>query len=131
MEVDYKHGEQISGKLKFLLAYERDGYPLLESKIVAKEGKSELEGEGPYRFISPLTSPVVPDRSQWSIDREDAPYPYNPNRRVTRNGDYCIKAVVAIRVNTETNKSFQYDWSGRAWEMVEKGELLVYGAIKP
>lgn len=128
----YSHGQLLPGDLHYLLAYDREGFPLLESKIVAgSDGKSSLDGEGPYRFISPLTEPVVPDRSQWSIDRDDPPYPYNPNRPVIRNGDYCIKVVVAIRVNTETNKSYQYDWSGRAWEMVEKGELVVYGALNP
>lgn len=125
------NGEQLPGKLRFLLAYERDGAPLLQSKIVADAaGKSSMDGEGTYRFITPLTEPIVPDRSQYSIDREDAPYPFNPNRPVIRNGDYCIKAVVAIRVNTADNKSAQYDWSGKSWQMVEKGELVVYGALQ-
>lgn len=129
--VQYQHGEQLPGKLRYILAYERDSYPLEESRIVASaDGKYHLDGEGTYRFISPLTSPVAPDRSQWTIDRDEAPYPYNPNRPVVRNGDYCVKAVVAIRVNTDTNKSYQFDWSGRAWEMIEKGELVIYGALE-
>lgn len=128
----YGHDEQLPGELHYLLAYERDGYPLMESKIVAGEdGRSYLDGEGPYRFITPLHRPVVPDRSQWAIDRDDPPYPYNPNRPVTRNADFCIKAVVAIQVNTADNKSWSYDWSGRAWEMIEKGELVIYGALNP
>jgi len=129
----FQHDEQLPGELNYLLAYDREGFPLMESKIVADEsGDYHLDGEGPYRFVSPLTEAVTPDRSQWSIDREDPPYPYNPNRSVVRNGDYCIKAVVAIRVNAEDeNTSFQYDWNGRAWEMIQKGELVVYGAIDP
>lgn len=128
----FTDGEQLPGKLRYLLAYERDGAPLLQSKIVADaDGKSHMDGEGSYRFVAPLTEPIVPDRSQYSIDRDDAPYPYNPNRPVIRNGDYCIKAVVAIRVNTADNKSAQYDWSGKAWQMVEQGELVVYGALQP
>lgn len=132
LSADYANGQQLPGNLRYLMAYEREGYPLLESRIVAdKDGRYHLDGEGTYRFVSPLTDPVTPDRSQWSIDRGDPPYPYNPNRPAVRNGDYCIKAVVAIRANTEDNKSFQYDWSGRAWELVEKGELVIYGAINP
>lgn len=132
LTTNYKNGDQLPGELHYLLAYNRDNFPLMESKIVAGEdGRSHLDGEGPYRFVAPLSEPVTPDRSQYSIDREDPPYPFNPNRPVIRNGDYCIKAVVAIRVNTEIEKSYQYDWNGRAWEMIENGELVVYGAIDP
>ncbi len=128
----FKNGDRLPGKLRYLLAYERDGFPLMESKIVAdSNGKYHLDGEGPYRFVTPLTEPCVPDRSQWTVDRDDSPYPYNPNRPTIRNGDYCIKAIVAIRVNTKENKSYQYDWSGKKWKMVKNGELVVYGTIRP
>ncbi|MDD2421570.1 MAG: hypothetical protein PHU78_05480, partial [Heliobacteriaceae bacterium] len=125
----YRHGDQLPGNLRYLLAYEENGYPLQESKIDAVLEK--IIGEGPYRFVTPLAQPVAPDRSAWSIDRDDPPYPYNHDRPVIRNGDYCIKAVVAIRVDTAENRSYQYDWNGRAWEMVQNGELAVYGAINP
>jgi hypothetical protein len=39
--------------------------------------------------------------------------------------------AVAIKVISNDNPKPQYDWNGRAWEMVEKGELVVYGAINP
>ncbi|CQR73693.1 hypothetical protein SOV_31830 [Sporomusa ovata DSM 2662] len=129
----YLDGQQIKGELKYLLAYERDGYPLLEGRArMGKDGgKVFINGEGPYRFIAPSTIPVVPDRSEWSIDRDDPPYPYNPERPILKNADYCGKTVVAIQVNTANQKLFQYDWNGKAWQMVEKGELVVYGAIQP
>lgn len=125
----YRDGDKLSGSLKYLIAFEREGIPLQTSKIVVADGRARLDGEGPYRFISPLHQPVVPDRSQWSIDRDDQPYPYNPNRPVIRNADACIKSIVAIRVNTKDNKSFHYDWSGQAWKMIDNGELVIYGAI--
>lgn len=131
LQTSYADGQQLPGSLCYLLAYEREGYPLQESKIIVEDGRSHMDGEGPYRFVAPLAEPVVPDRSAWSIDRADPPYPYNPDRPAVRNGDYCVKGVVAIRVNTGTNSSYHYDWSGRAWEMIEKGELVVYGAIDP
>lgn len=132
LDAKYRDGATIAGKLRYILAYNRNGFPLEESKIVADEtGRSRLNGEGPYRFITPLEEPVVPDRSQYSVDRDDSPYPYNPNRPARRNGDFCIKSIVAIRVNTEDNKSAHYDWSGGAWRMIENGELVVYGAIEP
>lgn len=129
----YRPGKQIPGKLGYLVAYERDSYPLLAGKIVTggDGGKVSLSGEGPYRFIAPLTGRVTPDRSQWSMDRDESPYPYNPNRPVLKNSDYCIKSIVAIQVNTAANKSYQYDWSSKAWQMIEQGELVIYGAIKP
>lgn len=128
----YVDGQQIPGELRYILAYEKDGYPLLTSRIVADErGIPRLDGEGPYRFISPLSEPVVADRSSRSIDRIEPPYPYNPDRSVVRNADYCIKSVVAIRVNTADNKSMHYDWAGQAWKMIEEGKLLIYGAIDP
>jgi hypothetical protein len=132
LSVDYKNGKHLPGKINYLLAYEREGFPLQESKIVVDgSNKYHLDGEGPYRFVTPLTEPVVPDRSAWSIDRDNPPYPYNPNRPVIRNGDNCIKVAVAIKVISNDNPKPQYDWNGRAWEMVEKGELVVYGAINP
>lgn len=127
-DTHYKDGHHLPGKLQYMMAYECDGRPLLEGKINPNTNK--LDGEGPYRFISPLTEPVTPDRSAWSIDRADSPYPYNFNRPTVRNADYCIKSVVAIRVNTAGNNSYQYDWSGKAYEMIEKGQLVVYGALK-
>lgn len=131
----YRDGQRIPGKLVYLLAFERDGYPLLEGKIKHGGGdgggKAHMSGEGPYRFIAPSSQPIVPDRSQWSIDRDDPPYPYNPDRPILKNADYCIKTIVAIQVNIEHNKSYQFDWSGKAWQMVEDGELVIYGAIQP
>lgn len=124
----YSEGQTLPGELHYLLAYENDGRPLVDGKINPTTNK--LEGEGPYRFVSPLTKPVTPDRSTWSIDRADSPYPYNFNRPITRNADYCIKSVVAIQVNTADTNSYQYDWNGRAYEMIEKGQLVVYGALK-
>lgn len=131
--VKYKNNQLLPGTLQYILAYERDDIPLLESKIVngGDGGKFFLNGEGPYHLIVPSDIPVTPDRSQWSIDRDDPPYPYNPNRPVTRNADYCVRAVVAIQVNSADNKSYQYDWTGEAWKMIENGEIVVYGAISP
>lgn len=131
-EVDYQDGQQVSGQVFYLLAFERDGYPLQEGKMKAdSNGRYHMYGEGPYRFIAPLLKPIVPDRSAWTIDRDDPPYPFNPNRPVGRNADYCIKSIVAIQVNTADNKSFQYNWTERQFELVENGELIVYGAIQP
>jgi hypothetical protein len=128
----YRDGAQIPGKLSYLLAYERDGYPLLEGKMKDEgNGRFHMYGEGPYRFIAPLLQPIVPDRSAWGIDRDDPPYPFNPGRPVGKNADYCVKSIVAIQVNTADNKSFQYNWSEKQFDMVAAGELVVYGAIRP
>ncbi|MDF2571150.1 MAG: hypothetical protein K0R55_2754 [Sporomusa sp.] len=132
-KVAYKNGQPIKGKLQYLVAYERDGFPLTEGGIVSggDGGKYSLSGEGPFRLIAPSSTPVVPDRSQWSVDRGDPPYPFNHNRPVLKNADYCIKTIVAIQVNTESSKFFQNNWSAEAWQMVQKGHLVVYGAIRP
>lgn len=126
-----KDGDKISGQLQYLMAYEEDGYPLLQTKIVNDGGRSALVGEGPYRFVSPLTQPVVPDRSAYTIDRGDSPYPYNHDRPVIRNGDNCIKAVVAICVHTGNENAYHYDLSGKSWTMIKNGELVIYGSINP
>lgn len=132
-KVAYKNGQVISGRLHYLVAFERDGFPLTEGGIVAggDGGKFSLHGEGPFRFIAPSFAPIVPDRSQWSIDRGDPLYPYNPNRPVLKNADYCIKTIVAIQVNTDSTKFFQNNWNTKAWQMVQKGQLVIYGAIQP
>ena len=134
-DVSYHDGQQLPGKLYYLLAYERDGYPLLEGRMKTGGGNGggnyHMSGEGPYRFIAPSTRPVVPDRSALSIDRDDPSYPYNPERPVLKNADYCIKTTVAIQVNTANNKVYHLNWPERAWKLVEEGELVVYGAIAP
>lgn len=133
--VEYRDGQQITGKLWYMLAYERDGYPLLEGRMKTGGGdgggKYHMSGEGPYRFIAPSSRPIVPDRSQWSIDRDDPSYPFNPERPVLKNADYCIKTTVAIQVNTAQHKSYRFNWSENAWRLVEEGELIIYGAICP
>ncbi|WP_225073270.1 GEGP motif-containing diheme protein [Desulfuromonas sp. CSMB_57] len=131
-EVPFKDGRPIPGKQFFIVAFERDGFPLLEGKMKADDkGHYHMYGEGPYRFISPSLQPIVPDRSQWSIDRDEPPYPFNPDRPVPKNADYCIKSIVAIQVNTADNKSFRYNWSEKQLQMAANGELVVYGAIRP
>lgn len=129
--VTYNDGQQLPGKLYYLLAYERDSFPLLEGQMKAGGGdgggKYHMSGEGPYRFIAPSSLPITPQRSQWSIDRDDSSYPYQ--RPVPKNADYCIKTTVAIQVNTAKSKAYHLNWSERAWELVEEGELIVYGAI--
>ncbi|MEZ4600987.1 MAG: GEGP motif-containing diheme protein [Syntrophotaleaceae bacterium] len=131
-EVPLRDGQQIPGKQFFLVAFERDGYPLLEGRMKSDaKGHFHMHGEGPYRFISPYLQPIVPDRSQWSIDRDEPPYPFNPGRPVAKNADYCVKSIVAIQVNTEDNKSYRYNWAEQQFQMAAKGELVVYGAIRP
>lgn len=130
LHVNSKDGKNIPGDSCFMLAYDREGFPLQPGKMVIQNGTSRLEGEGPYRFVTPLTEPVVPDRSQWTIDREDPPYPYNPNRTIVRNGDYCIKSVVAIKV-IASGEEYQYDWNGSSWQLLNNGSLVIYGAIEP
>ncbi len=131
LNTGYVEGQTLPGELHYLLAYENDGRPLVDGKIVITSDGSKLDGEGPYRFVTPLSKPVTPDRSAWSIDRADPLFPYNYNRPTIRNADYCIKSVVAIQVNTATTNSYNYDYYGKAWEMIEKGQLVVYGALKP
>lgn len=129
-EVPLQDGQQIPGKQYFLVAFERDGYPLPIGRMKADDkGHYHMQGEGPYRFISPSLQPIVPDRSQWSIDRDEPPYPFNPGRPVTKNAEYCVKSIVAIQVNTEDNKFYRYNWSERQFQMAADAELVVYGAI--
>jgi hypothetical protein len=119
-------GERIPDKLYMLLAYMRDGDPLTPGKINPTTLK--LDGEGPYRLVPPQKIAGSPDRGcretpvgdEWDCDE-------NKNH----NAGSSARTVAVIRVDPLPDGTTDFNWYEGGWNLVDKGKLVIYGAINP
>ena len=108
-----------------LIAYERDGGAMDEAYLDASSGR--LEGEGPYRLIVPQATPGPPDRGSGSSPSGyDDGYDYDASK--DHNSGFCVRGLVAVRVNPLPAGYEEFDWKNGGWSMIDRGELLLYGA---
>jgi len=121
-----KDGETIYSRPIALLAYIRDGN-LLEPGSMSGSGEERLNGEGPYRLIFPQCVASPPDQPSGKI-YVNRPFPYDKN--ADHNAGSCVKSIVAIRVNPLPAGTVDFDWCEGGWSLIEKSELIIYGAIK-
>ncbi len=106
-----------------LVAYERDGGEMDESYLDVTSGR--LEGEGPYRLIVPQSTPGAPDRGSSTSTTYGDGYDYDNAK--DHNAGFCVRGLVAIRVNPLPAGYEEFDWKNGGWAIVTKGQLLVYG----
>ena len=118
-------GGEIPGEQWLMIAYGRDGGPLDPCSLDPVSGR--LNGEGPYRLIAPQRSPGPPDRgSSVSPSGYDDGYDYADGN--DHNAGLCVRGLVAIRVNPIPHGYEEFDWKNGGWSLVERGEIIVYGA---
>jgi hypothetical protein len=85
-----------------------------------------LNGEGPYRVVVPQSRPGAPDRgSSFPTDHNDG-WDYDSGK--DHNAGLCVRGVVAIRINPLPAGYEEFDWKNGGWALIEKRQLLVYGA---
>ena len=48
-----------------------------------------------------------------------------------KNSDYCVKAVVAIRVNPLPPGTMDIHWPEYAMKAIEGNSVVIFGALKP
>ena len=124
----YAYGQEIADELHMLLAYERQGGPLEQGRLELSEGRMTLEGEGPFRLVVPQKIAGSPDRSVRDAPQGDI-WDYGSEK--DHNAGFCIRSVTAIRVEPLPEGTTDFDWFEGGWEMVNNGQVVIYGAINP
>ena len=115
-----------------LLTYAMNGKQYGPAKVDPEKGK--LMGYGFYRLVAPqMIEPSPPDISSLAgrecIDAVDPEFHYDYDG-YEKNSDYCVKAVLAIRVNPLPEGTVDYNWQEHAQEFMDEGKVVVYGAIE-
>lgn len=118
-------GGEIPGEQWLMVAYARDGADLDKSYLDPTSGR--LEGEGPYRNIVPQSTPGSPDRgSRYSPSGYNDGWDYDDSK--DHNAGLCVRGIVAIRVNPLPEGYEEFDWKNGGFSLLEKKQLLIYGA---
>jgi hypothetical protein len=89
-----------------------------------------LDGEGPYRLVPPQKIAGSPDRgcSGPQVDPDDGSN-CDPNKN--HNAGFSARTVAAIRVDPLPDGTTDLNWYEGGWNLVDKGKLVIYGAINP
>jgi hypothetical protein len=114
-----------SDSLWLMVAHRQDGHDLSMSRLDPVTGRQE--GDGPYRLIAPQEVPSPPDRgSRTSPSGQAVGYDFDPAK--DHNAGRCIRGLVAIRVNPMPVGYEEYDWKNGGWALIERREIVIYGA---
>jgi hypothetical protein len=114
-----------------LLTYEVNGEPYPPASINAE---NRLKGSGPFRIVAPqMKNPGIPDLSSRATAAcvEKLPSKFHYNRNYEKNSDYCVKAVIAIRVNPMPSGTMDIDWPRHAAKAIEEKSVVIFGALNP
>lgn len=112
-----------------LLSFTVNGEPYPAASISA-EGR--LVGSGPLRVVAPqMKNPGIPDISSRATEACVARVPerHRYNREYEKNSDYCVKAVVALRVRPLPEGTIDLDWTRHAAAAVAEKSVVVFGAV--
>jgi hypothetical protein len=120
-----KHNDiiAVSGGLKMLLAYKRDG-AYLDAGVLSASNK--LDGEGPYRVVVPQKTPGPPDQAS-NAANQNVKWPYN--NEWDHNAGACTRSATIIKVEPLPEGTTDIDTLEAAWNYVDQGKIIVYGAI--
>jgi hypothetical protein len=114
-----------------MLTYEMNGEPYDSAIMVPETGK--LRGSGPLRVTGPqMIQPGPPDLSSKAPEscNDVVPRVYQYHRDgYEKNSDYCVKAVVALRVNPMPKGMRAPHWQPDAMKHISGRSLIVYGAL--
>ncbi|MDR0311387.1 MAG: hypothetical protein LBJ21_07365 [Acidobacteriota bacterium] len=113
-----------------LLSFEENGQSLAPASMDAEQ---RLTGRGPFRIAAPqMYNPGFPDISVNATEEcvQKIPERYRYNRYYEKNADYCVKAVVAIRVNPLPPGETDIDWPQYAKKAIEGKSVVVFGALR-
>jgi hypothetical protein len=119
------HGDEISvsGGLKAILAYKRDG-AYLDTGVLNDENK--LDGEGPFRVVVPQKYVGPPDQSSKSDDQEVI-WPYNFDW--DHNAGSCSRSATLIKVEPLPAGTTDIDILEAGWSYVDQGKIIIYGSL--
>jgi hypothetical protein len=114
-----------------LLTFEANGQKYKPAVI---NDQQRLQGSGPFRVVAPqMKNPGPPDNSSKAAEACIAKVPekYRFSQDFEKNADYCVKAVVAIRVNPLPPGTMDIHWPEYAKKAIEGNAIVVFGALKP
>lgn len=114
-----------------LLAFEENGRKYEPARINEQQ---RLMGNGPFRVVAPqMKNPGLPDISSKATDAcsQKVLEKYRYHRDYEKNSDYCVKAVVAIRVNPLPKGVIDIDWPQYAKKAIDEKSVVIFGNIKP
>jgi hypothetical protein len=119
----YAHLEEITDDLSLMIAYRRDGVDLTKSYYDGTTGR--LEGEGPYRLITPQNVASRPDRG--STYTQAAPDDgYNYLSTLDHNAGSSTRGVCVIRINPMPAGVEEFDYTN-GWSLIENASIVIYG----
>lgn len=123
--VERNHNDPIdvSGGLKLMLSYKRDGKDLDPSILTAD---NKLDGEGPYRIIVPQKNSNPPDQASNAVN-QDVIWPYKADW--DHNAGSASRSAIIIKVEPLPEGTTDIDLLEAGWEFVDQGKILIYGAI--
>jgi len=113
-----------------LLTFEINGEMYPSAKI---DENGRLSGSGPFRVVAPqMKNPGPPDNSSKATEVcvGKTPETYRYSRNYEKNSDYCVKAVVAVRVNPLPAGTMDINWSYYAKQDDSTNKIVVFGALK-
>ena len=114
---------EVSGGLKMILAYRRDGMHL-DPGVLNKDNK--LDGEGPYRVVPPQKNPVPPDQSSRAVNQDVIwPYTYDWDH----NKGAASRTATIIRVEPLPEATTDINILEAGWDYVDQEKIIIYGAI--
>ncbi len=112
-----------------LLSFEINGEKYQPAKM---DENGRLTGAGPFRVVAPqMKNPGPPDNSSKASEACTliTPEIHRYNRNYEKNSDYCVKAVVAVRVNPLPPGTMDIDWSHFLKQTESGGGIVIFGAI--
>jgi hypothetical protein len=121
------HGDPIlnpSG-LQMLLAFQRDGKPLGISRLTAD---NKLDGEGPFRVVSPQKIPGPPDQRSTAAN-QNVIWPFDEN--ADHSAGFSTRTATLIKVEPLPDGTTDVDALEAGWNFVDEEKLIIYGAISP
>ena len=115
----------VTGGLKLLLAYARDGAPMTRGTLTPS---NKLDGEGPYRVVPPQVVPGFLDqRSTNSSATLDWPY----DNAGDHNAGFSSRAATIIKVEPLPAGTTDVDVFEAGWDLLDQDKVVVYGALAP
>jgi hypothetical protein len=94
---------------------------------------NRLQGSGPFRVVAPqMKRPGIPDMSIRASEacQNVVAERFHYHRDYEKNSDYCVKAVVAIRVNPLPAGTVDVHWQQYAAPAVRDESIIVFGALE-
>ncbi len=113
----------VSGGLKMLLAYQREGTSLTPGVLTTG---NKPDGEGSYRVSTPRKTPGPPDQAS-NAKNQDVKWPYNSSW--DHNAGAATRSATFIRIDPLPAGTTDIDLMEAGWNYIDQEKIIVYGAI--